>query len=120
MMADQKFFDFDAYMDERKGVDKPFVIKAFGEEHEIPNDVPFDVILEITRAQKEGQGQMTDDQMLEMANVMFGEDTFKKWLKKGIGLKGIMILTEKVMAMYMANASDMSQQMGDQKRNGNP
>lgn len=119
-MMSNKYFDFDAYMEERKGVDKPFIIKAFGEEYEIPNDVPFDVVLQISRSHKEGQGQMDDDQMVEMANVMFGEETFKKWLKKGIGLSGIFVLTEKVMEMYMANASQMSHEMGDQKRSNHP
>lgn len=119
-MAENKYFDFDAYMDERKGQDKPFVIKAFGEEHEIPNDVPFDVILNISRAYKDGQNTMTDDQMVDMANTMFGEVTFQKWLKKGIGLKGIIVLTDKVMSMYMANATDTAGKMADGKRGQTP
>lgn len=118
MMADQKYYDFDAYMEERKGQEKPFVIKAFGEEHEIPNDVPFDLILTVTRAHKDGKEEMSEDQVLEMAVVMFGEENFKKWLKKGIGLKQVMHLTNKVMEMYMANAADTADKSATAKRKG--
>lgn len=109
----EKYFDFDAYMEERQA--KPFVIKAFGEEYEIPNDVPFDVVLTISRAHKDGKQQMSDDEVLKLATTIFGEATFQAWLSKGIGLKGIMILTEKVMEMYMANASDTSEKMANDK-----
>jgi hypothetical protein len=118
-MMENKYFDFDQYMEERRGHEKPFVIKAFGEEHVIPNDIPFDVVLEITRAQKDGKTTMTDDQLVTMSQTLFGEETFKKWLKKGIGLAGIMVLTEKVMEMYMKNASDLSHTMAKRKSGEN-
>jgi hypothetical protein len=110
---ENKFFDFDQYMEERSG--GKFEIKAFGELHAIPNDVPFDVVLKISRAFKSGQQQMDEEQVVELANTIFGEETFQKWLKKGIGLGGIMVLTEQVMSMYMNNASNMSNQMAEKK-----
>jgi hypothetical protein len=117
---DNKFFDFDQYMEERKGQEKPFVIKAFGEEHLIPNDIPFDIVLEITRAHKENQTEMTENQLLKMSHTLFGEETFNKWLKKGIGLKGIMVLTEKVMEIYMKNASNQSQEIAKREEKKTP
>jgi hypothetical protein len=115
---DNKYFDFDAYMEERKGTEKPFIIKAFGEKHEIPNDIPFDIVLSISRDAKENGGvsQMSDQQMTEMANLLFGEETFQKWLKAGIGLKGVFVMVEKVLEMYMTNASDLSQNMAARKK----
>lgn len=115
-----KYFDFDAFMEERRGVEKPFIIKAFGEEHEIPNDVPFDVILEIQRAYKDGQNNMTEDQTIQMCHAIFGEKTFKKWLKKGIGFNGIMLLVDRVMTMYMGNASDQAKRMAKEKHENHP
>jgi hypothetical protein len=106
MMVNDKFLDFDKYMEERGG--GKFEIKAFGETHQIPNDVPFDVILKISRAYKDKQKEMSEEQVVELANTIFGEETFNQWLKKGIGLNGIMFLTEKVMEMYMSNATEMS------------
>ena len=41
----EMYFDFDAYMDERQAEEKPFIIKAFKEEHQIPSDIPFDLVL---------------------------------------------------------------------------
>jgi hypothetical protein len=117
-MNNNKYFDFDEYMAERSG--DPFIIKAFGEENEIPNDVPFDVVLKISRAMKDGQQTMSEEATLDMANTIFGKDTFTKWLEKGIGISGIMILTEKVMEMYMTNASSLSKKMADQKRTEHP
>jgi hypothetical protein len=112
------YFDFDAFMEERK--QKPFIIRAFGEEHQIPNDVPFDVVLTISRRMKEGQQEMSEEDMIDMANLMFGEETFTKWRQKGIGISGIFVLVEKTMEMYMANASGMSQKMADDKRENHP
>jgi hypothetical protein len=115
MMENNKYFDFDAAMEERKNGDKPFIVKAFGEEHEIPNDVPFDLILTIQRAYKDGQNVMSDEQTIDMCHVIFGEETFNKWLKKGIGIKGIMLLTENVMSMYMADANKTSKRVAANK-----
>lgn len=116
----EKYFDFDAFMDERKGTDKPFIVKAFGEKHEIPNDVPFDVILEIQRSFKDGKTEMDEEQLVSMCQTIFGEDTFKKWLSKGIGLKGIIVLTEKVMESYMESSANTSRTMADKKKDDMP
>lgn len=110
------YFDFDEFMAERGSA--PFVIKAFGEEHSIPNDVPFDVVLKLARANKDGKQSMDEEAMLGLANSIFGAETFDRWVKRGIGMSGILILTEKVMEMYMQNASSLSQKMADEKSTG--
>jgi hypothetical protein len=117
-MSNDKYFDFDQYMEERNG--GTFTIKAFGKEYQIPNDVPFDVILTISRAFKSGKQNMSEEETVKMTNTIFGEETFAEWLKKGIGLKGIMILTEQVMKMYMDNASDVSNDIAGEKSKNHP
>jgi hypothetical protein len=110
------YFDFDEFMAERGAA--PMVIKAFGEKHEIPNDVPFDVVLKLARANKDGKKAMDEEAMMGLANSIFGAETFDKWVAKGIGISGILILTEKVLEMYMKNASSLSQKMADDKAAG--
>lgn len=119
-MAKDRFFDFDGYMDERKTTEKPFVVRAFGEDHEIPATLPFDVVLEITRAKKDGEEEVSTDQLLQMCNTIFGEETFKKWLKQGITIQGITVLTEKVIQSYMESAAGTSERMAENKRESMP
>lgn len=118
--TENKYFDFDAFMEERKGTEKAFIVKAFGEEHELPNDVPFDVILNIQRAHKDGKKEMTDEETLSMCRMIFGQTAFDKWVKNGIGVKGIMVLTEKVMDMYMDKSVDMSREIVKEKKEKHP
>lgn len=114
----EKFFDFDAAMEEKKSKEKPFVVKAFGEKHEIPNDVPFDVILSIQRAYKDGKQTMSEDDVVGLCKVIFGESAFEKWLQKGITLSGIMLLMENVMAMYMGKADNTARKTAEKKQEG--
>lgn len=113
---EQKYFDFDAAMEEKKSKEKPFIVKAFGEEHEIPNDLPFDLVLTIQRAYKGGKKELSEDDVVSLCHTIFGEDTFEKWVKKGIGINGIMMLTENVVKMYMADAGNVSQRTAENKQ----
>lgn len=119
-MSKDKFFDFDAFMEEKKSTEKPFIVRAFGEDHEIPAALPYDVVLEITRAKKDGQEEVNTDQLQRMCYTIFGEDTFNKWIAKGISLDGVLVLTEKVVESYMAEAAGTSQTMAKQKRESLP
>lgn len=103
-MSNDKFFDFDEFMEERGG--GTFTIKAFGEVHELPNEVPFDIILRVTRAHKNKKKQMSDDDTIEMAKTLLTEKTFDRLVKKGITLKQIMLLMEKVMEMYTKDTEE--------------
>lgn len=108
-----KYFDFDAAMEERKG--DPIVVKAFGEKYELPSQLPFDIVLKISRKHKGGEEEMTEDDMIEMAITLFGESAFNAWLKKGITLDGVMLMVEHVMRMYMDKAQETTVEMAANK-----
>lgn len=117
-MANNKFFDFDQFMEERNG--GSFEVKAFGKMYQLPNEIPFDVVLGISRAHKNGVGEISEEDTVKFAETLFGKEVFAEWLQKGIGLSGVMVLMENVMKMYMENASNMSQGMAAQKSANNP
>lgn len=110
-----KFFDFDAFMEEKRGTEKQFEVKAFGEIYQLPYDVPFEVVLTIKAEHENGNKEMDEDATVKICQAIFGEAAFNSWVSKGIGIKGIMVLTENVMKMYMSNAADMSEAMAERK-----
>ena len=116
----EMYFDFDAYMDERKSQEKPFVVKAFNKKYEIPSDIPFDVVLDMQRKEKDGKGVMQNDQVEELANMIFGKETFQEWLKSGIGMTGVMVLMERVIGMYMSKANNTMKTMAKEQQNATP
>lgn len=119
-MSNDRFFDFDAFMEEKRSTEKAFVVRAFGEDHEIPATLPYDIVLEITRSHKNGIDQVDSDQLQKMCVAIFGEETFEKWIKSGISIDGVLVLTEKVIESYMANAAGTSQDMANAKRETMP
>lgn len=102
-----KYFDFDAWREERQS--KPFIIKAFGKEYPIPNDVPFDVVLGLARAMKDGVEEIEQmNHVLEMAESLFGKETLNEWRANRIGMNEIKFLTEQTMMMYSAQTTNMA------------
>lgn len=102
-----KYFDFDAWREERNA--QPIIIKAFGKEYEIPSDVPFDVVLGLVHSMREGVEEITQvEQVLEMAESVFGKDTMDEWRSNRIGVNEIKFMTEKVMAMYQQQSEDIA------------
>ena len=114
----EKYFDFDAAMEERSG--KPVIVKAFGEEYKLPGQLPFDIVLKISRKYKEGQDEMDESDIIEMAHTLFGAEVFEAWLAKGISIDGVGVMVEGVMKMYMQQASSTAGRMADAKNNSNP
>ena len=109
----EKYFDFDAAMEERKG--DPIKVKAFGENYDLPNQLPFDIVLKISRKKKAGEKEMDEDDMIEMAHTLFGRSTFEAWLAKGISLQGVGVMVEGVMKLYMDRASNTSKEIAKKK-----
>lgn len=115
---ENKYFDFDAAMAERKG--DPMIVKAFGEKYELAGELPFDIVLKVSRMKKDGQKEFSDEDMIELAAQLFGEDVFQAWLAKGISLSGVMVMVEEVMKMYMAKATSTADTMAEEKKIANP
>lgn len=114
----EKYFDFDAAMAEKSG--KTMTVKAFGKKYQLPGQLPFDLVLKISRKYKEGAEEMSEDDVTEMAYQLFGKEAFEEWLEKGISLAGVEVMIEGVMKMYMDSATNTAKRMANDKQNSNP
>ena len=63
---------------------------------------------------------MEESEVENLANMIFGKETFEKWMSKGIGLRGVMVLMEKVIQMYMQKANKTMTTMNDSKQDAMP
>lgn len=115
-MAEQKYFDFDKYMEEKNGQGQAFIVKAFGKEYELPREIPYDIILEMQRMHKEQKSEPSPDDTNKLCHIIFGEETFNEWVTKGISLTGISAMIEHVMGVYMDDAGKAAVQSAETKR----
>lgn len=116
----EMYFDFDAYMAERTSGADDFKVKAFGKEYSIPSDIPFDLVLNMQRKQKDGKGEMDEENVQELAGMIFGKEVFDEWIENKIGLTGVMVMMERVISMYMAKANKTMTNMAQDGKNRNP
>lgn len=99
---------------------KTMTVKAFGKKYELPGQLPFDIVLRISRRYKEGAEEMSEEDMIEMAHTLFGKDTFEDWLRNGISLDGVGVMIEGVMKMYMDSATNTADRMANAKQKSSP
>lgn len=100
-MTDQRYFDFDNFMQEQE--EQPIIIKIFGQEEELPASLPASMVLSIMRMQKAKNGNIPESEVLSMAEAMFGKDRLKKWCDNGLTMAGLEVLIKETTKLYMGN-----------------
>lgn len=98
LKLEERFFDFDQFMNEMD--QKPVRVKIFGQIEELPPSMPADMVLRILRLRKKGVENVPEEEVLLMAETLFGKERLERWCKKGLTLKGLEVLLEHVSRLY--------------------
>jgi hypothetical protein len=102
----ERYFDFDQAMQEVK--QEPVVIKIFGEEEELSPSLPASIVLEASRLKKAGIENAGEEQVVLMANSIFGEDRLRRWCDNGLTIAGMEILLKEVVSLYAKKSATPS------------
>lgn len=97
-----RHFDFDQFMAEKEH--KPVTLKAFGKKYELPHSLPALLIVKTLKMQKRGQESTSEEDVIEMAESIFGKKNLDEFLKKGLTMDGLDALIENVIGLYTGGA----------------
>lgn len=89
----ERFYDFDAARAETLA--EPLVVRAFGEDIELPPECPARLMLTL-----DDIDAITSQQFLDALQDVFGEDRVRRWLSSGESLEAIGQLFGSVMLLY--------------------
>jgi hypothetical protein len=95
-------FDFDQFMQEQSKT--PVIIKVYGQTEELPSELPALVLLRISDLQKRGAEKTDIHDIFDMAYAIFTEKRVKAWLHKGMSIKGLEVILQRVMKIYTGDA----------------
>lgn len=110
-MSDERFKDFDAYWAEQGR--EPLRVKVFGEEHELPSELPATLSLRLVRMQMEvaaGARKNTDEvdvsEVEAIAEELFTKPVLEKWFAKGMGIDQLTNVLEWALSQYGASGDE--------------
>lgn len=100
-MSDERFYDADALLQEV--AQAPVVIRLFGEDHELPGDLPALIMFRMARAieaQKSGEAvEMSGTDVYDILCAIVGKERLDGWLSR-IGVRQSGVLIELIFNAY--------------------
>ena len=92
--------DFDAAMAEMGA--KTITVMLFGEEWQIPGELPALIPLKVMRLQREqgGDADLSREDTIEMATALFGEANLDEWLRRGITMDQLAKFTTLILMKH--------------------
>lgn len=91
-----RYIDFDAARAERKR--EPVVVRAFGEDWQLPASLPAAPVLDIIA--KDSGDDLTPSEGIALLRQIIPSETFAAWLERGLDLDDLMDLISLVMRAY--------------------
>lgn len=98
-----KFFDFDQFWKETQTDEPGPVIRVFGEDVELPKDLPAAVPIRALRLQAMGSGEIPAEEIVHLADVLFGREQLDKWLSEGLTMAQLGDLIRHSMTLYRSD-----------------
>ena len=102
--------DFDKFFKEM--AKKPITIRLFGQNWDLPSDLPASTMLIALSAAKEGQSELTKARQMELAIDMLGKKNVEEWCKRGMTMPQL----EEVMLWVRAQHEDDSNKSSKGKK----
>lgn len=95
---EHKILDFDLFMREKKH--ETMTVKLFGENYEIPMEVPAIVPVLMARAEMSMDEQQNTVMIMRAADAMFGAETVDKLCAKGMTSRELAALVMKLFSEF--------------------
>ena len=101
--------DFDAVFSLKE---KTMTVKVFGNNYEIPAEIPAPVALKLSRMAKEdGEQQLDIDKLQEFLSLIYGEEVVEDWFKNNITTSQLSEILTWTMGQFREDAEGQSKNM---------
>lgn len=95
-----KYIDFDEYRKEKK--QEPLIIKAFGEEYELPPSPKLHIMEKLIelRNKKGNNAAIPEEELISMIDALMGEENRRELSQKGIEIEDLEWLLMQIWKRY--------------------
>lgn len=99
-----RYRDFDAAFAEAK--EEPVVIRLYGEEEQLPAQLPAALVLEILRLQAAQGSNLREEDIFTISTKLFGVDRLNRWADKGLHIGQLTDLMVWTLQQYGVGAPE--------------
>lgn len=102
MVADEKYFDYDAAFAEEAEARRPLTRRLFGQVWELPGVPNAAVVIRLARLFADGRSEedLTDGETLMLAADLIPGDILDQWLAKGLDVSQLAMILQDLMVAY--------------------
>lgn len=112
-MGASRNVDLDAFLAEAN--EEPVTVTYRGRQWELHTSLPLGITLQVLSAVEDGRGQddLTLPEQVAMLKGMVPAEVLDEWQKLGMGTNEFAVLLPRLIALYMGNAEDGDDDLGE-------